>query len=223
MDKQFGQLAYLRFIPAGETNDNRPRLYSDVFKAIKNSSLGELFKKQAPRWPMGYKGDSREHIAKYIIDPEIVPNFYAGFKQDLIETPISDSDSLEHMLLVQKVGQILLAEIDEQNPTNNLYFNLEDLKNGFELNEYLMVLNLTHLTHDLQEAFVGDSTSKSPEFKIREHLLYNIEVRKVLKEVLPLKSFDKVFDEMFKILFAEEKLKEKYKVEDWGLIKISCC
>jgi 5'-deoxynucleotidase YfbR-like HD superfamily hydrolase len=193
------QLTHTYYIPAQETVNNKPILYTEILDKIKQTKIGELLAQQPPRWSTGQELSDQEHIAKYYIDPAIIPPNYGGLAQDLVEQPLSDADSFDHMQLCLKIGQILLNENQQRQVTK-------------PDRDYLIALNLANVLHDIQEAYVGDSITKDLQFKIQEHKLFDGEVREELRPILQIRDYDRVFTEAFRTLFAERKLSTKYGV-----------
>jgi hypothetical protein len=200
------RLNYIHAIPSSETINKQPVFYSELLKKIKDFTIvGKMLQAQPPRWSTGQELPDDEHIKLYTIDPNLIPDEYGGFKQDLIERPISDADSFGHLELTQKIGQQILADKN---------------RNGFNFMDgdiYFQHLNLANLLHDLQEAWVGDALIKDLEFKLEEHRLFDGELREELRFCLPLIDFDKKYTETFRILFAEHKL-DKLGVTEEDLI-----
>lgn len=193
------QLQHTYYIPAQETVNNQPILYTEILDSVKETKIGQLLAQQPPRWSTGQELSDEAHKAKYYIDPAIIPNNYGGLAQDLIETPLSDADSFDHMQLCLKIGQILLNENQQRNITK-------------PDRDYLIGLNLANVLHDIQEAYVGDRIDKDLKFKLEEHRLFDGEVREELRPILQIKDYDRVFTEAFRTLFAEKKLDTKYGV-----------
>jgi len=193
------KLTHNYYIPSNETVNNKPIVFTEVLDQVKKTMMGQMLANQPPRWSTDQRLSDDEHIVNYITNPDLIPEQYSGFKQDLIETPLSDADSFDHMQLCLKVSQIIMLE--EQNKTYKEFDR-----------EYLIAMNLANGLHDIQEAYVGDSITKDLAFKIEEHRLFDGEVREQLRPILPIKDFDKVLTEAFRVLFAEKKLDTKYGV-----------
>jgi hypothetical protein len=201
------KLSYIQAIPSTETENKQPIFYPELLSKIKERTIiGQLLQQQPPRWSTGQELSDQEHCELYTINSDIIPEPYTGLKQDLTENPISDADNFGHLELTYRVGKEIMADKE---------------RNGFNFpdgDKYFQHLNLANLLHDLQEAYVGDKLKKDLEFKLKEHELFDGEVREQLRYILPLKDFDDNFTEIFRILFAEKKL-DKLGVINEDLIR----